>query len=203
MRLRVMQSTGFLLFLGVLLLGQVWATDYQVDPSHSNIGFSIKHMFTNIGGQFTDFKGTFSMDDTNSVIRNISFSIKPSSINTNNAKRDGHLKSPDFFDVAKYPEITFVGRAGKNPTGSYEFGGNLTLHGVTKQVIFQGELLGSGKTPFGQDVVSFTAHAKIDRKDFGLVWNKVLDNGGIMVGNDVVITVDIEASPILKVASPK
>jgi len=185
------------LVLGLLSISAVSAADYKADLAHSSIAFKLKHMFTYAKGDFKDFSGSFSFDEKTGALSNIDFKIKVSSIDTNNGKRDEHLKSPDFFEVEKYPEITFkaekIKKIGKT---KYSIQGPLTMKGVTKPVTFVAEYLGSAKNPWGMETSSFTASTKINRKDFNLIWNKTLDNGGLLVGETVDISVEIEAGPV-------
>jgi polyisoprenoid-binding protein YceI len=178
----------------LVLSGSIFAASYTVDAAHSHVGYSVKHMFTKSNGQFNEFEGSFNFDEKKVELSDIAFKIKASSINSGNPKRDEHLNNPDFFDTAKYPEITFkaekIQKSGKN----FKLTGPLTLHGVTKPVIFTAAYLGSAKNPWGQEVASFTAKTEIKRKDFGMEWNKALDNGGLILGDKVTITVEIEAA---------
>jgi polyisoprenoid-binding protein YceI len=169
------------------------AAEYSVDPAHTSVGFAVKHMFSKTTGEFKDKEGTFTFDPQKLGAAKVRFSAKADSIYTNNEKRDGHLKSPDFFDTAKYKELVFVGKkltaAGDN---KYKLEGDLTMHGVTKPVTFDVEYLGEGKSPFGDVRAGFTAITKVNRKDFGLTWNKALDNGGLLIGEDVEVKLEIE-----------
>ncbi len=170
------------------------AATYNVDGSHSSAGFKVKHLMSKTSGQFQEFSGSFQFDESNPKSFSGSFVIKAASISTNNAKRDGHLKSADFFDVEKFPELTFTAKDFKAAgRGRYKLGGDLTMHGVTKAVTFDVDYLGAGKDPWGNQKVGFTASTRINRKDFGLTWNKVLETGGLLVGEDVEIEVQIEA----------
>jgi polyisoprenoid-binding protein YceI len=175
-----------------------FAADYTVDKDHSNVGFTIKHMMSKVSGAFTDFEGKFSFEPKKQEASSGEFTIKAASINTNNAKRDEHLKSPDFFDVQKYPTITFkstkVDKTGKD---KFKLTGDFTMHGVTKPVTFSVEYLGTAKDPWGNEKFAATAHGKINRKDFGLNWNKVLEAGGLLVGEDVDMVLQIEALQVV------
>jgi polyisoprenoid-binding protein YceI len=176
--------------------------NWKVDNSHSKLGFSVVHaMVSETEGKFKIFEGTCSsktdMDFTNAAI---SFTADASSINTDDEKRDGHLKSPDFFDVAKYPTITFKSTSmKKNGKGvnSYELEGDLTMHGVTKHVKFLA--IGASKTakdPYGNVKNGFRVTGVINRKDFGLVWNAALETGGVIVSDEVTISCNIELNKI-------
>ena len=182
--------------LAVSLTGAIWATDFKVDPTHSSVGFSIKHMFTNVTGQFSQFNGRFSHNQKTKKLSGIDFTITSNSLNTQNQKRDDHLRSADFFDTALYPTITFKGSSIKSFKGKYDVSGILTLHGVSKEVTFKAVHLGSATNPWGQETTSYSATAVINRKDFGMSWNKELDKGGLLIGNNVTITVELETAPI-------
>ena len=190
-------TTGMV--LGLLLLATprlARATEYQIDPSHTAVTFSVRHMMiSNVRGEFEKTSGTITANgsDPNSV--KIDVAIDAASVNTRVDRRDAHLKSPDFLDVGKYPTITFkstkVEAAG---SGKWKVSGNLTLHGVTKQVVLDV----TGPTPeitdpMGNTRVGASATTTISRKDFGLTWNKTLESGGVLIGDDVAIQIDIEA----------
>ncbi len=181
------------LTLSLLALTPLRATEYIFDKAHSHVGFSVSHILGKVPGEFKDYDGGFSFDVKNPEKSKVNVTIQVDSINTGIDKRDGHLKSPDFFDVAKNPTITFVGKkvsaAGDQ---KYSVVGDLTLHGVTKSVTLDVDYLGSDEM-MGTPIVAFSATTKIDRRDFGLVWgkDKVTAGGNLMVGNDVTIQLDI------------
>jgi polyisoprenoid-binding protein YceI len=170
------------------------ASTWEIDPAHSTIEFSVKHMMVStVKGQFEKVKGTVELDDKDVTKSTVEVTIDLASVNTHEPKRDGHLKSPDFFDVAKFPTATFkstkIQKAGKK----LKVTGDLTLHGVTKPVVLDVEGPSSAtKTPFGTTVRGVHASGKIDRKDFEIGWNKVLDNGGVLVGNEVTLEFNAE-----------
>lgn len=170
------------------------AADYSVDASHSSVGFRIRHLVTKVKGEFKDFEGTFKFDENKPENSRVKFKIKAGSINTNNKKRDKHLVDIDFFNVKKFPTITFVSKkvsaSGKN---KYKLEGDMTMVGVTKPVTFEAEYTGIAKDPWGGTRAGFSASALIDRKDFGMSWNKSLDAGGFILGDEVNIDVEIEA----------
>lgn len=187
----------------LLLMSATFAqVKWKVDPSHSKLGFSVTHMMVaETEGKFKVFDGTATskteMDFTNA---DINFTADASSINTDDEKRDGHLKSPDFFDVAKYPTITFKSTSmkpnGKGKT-SYDLEGDLTMHGVTKRVKLLA--IGAAKTvkdPYGNTKNGFKVSGLINRKDFGLTWNAALEAGGVAVGDDVNIVCNIELNKV-------
>ncbi len=167
---------------------------WSIDPSHSQIVFKVRHMMiTNVTGLFTKFEGTISFDESNLTGSQIEVNIDPASVNTRDEKRDGHLKSPDFFDVASYPTITFKSTKIASTGGkSGQVTGDLTMHGVTKSVTLDVEFLGVVKSPFGTQNAGFTASTKINRKDWGLGWNVGLEAGGVLVGEDVTVNIEVE-----------
>lgn len=171
------------------------ASTWSIDPDHSTVGFQVKHMMvSNVKGSFDKHVGSIDLNDKDITKSNVQVTIQTASINTNSAKRDEHLRSADFFDVNKYPTMTFVSKkvakAGKD---KLKVTGLLTLHGVTKEVVLlvEGPTKDS-KDPWGNIRRGVTATTKINRKDFGLVWNAALETGGLAVGEDVTITLDIE-----------
>jgi polyisoprenoid-binding protein YceI len=168
---------------------------YQIDPVHSNVQFSVRHlMVSNVRGTFTGVKGTVDYDPANPAATKIDVVIDVNSINTNDEKRDAHLKSPDFFDAAQYPAITFQGTQVKKESDSeFTVSGNLSLHGVTKPVVLQVEEVSpEAKDPWGGIRIGAAAKTKIKRGDFGLNWNAALETGGFMVGDDVKIEFELE-----------
>ncbi|MDH5561441.1 MAG: YceI family protein [Deltaproteobacteria bacterium] len=172
--------------------------NYQVDKAHSTIGFSVTHkMISNVRGNFTDFSASLNIDPKSNQIADINAAIKAASINTNLEKRDGHLRSADFFDVDKFPEITFksskITSLGEK---KYRVDGELTMKGIKKSISLEGKLKGIIKDSYqgkNMKVAGFEASGKINRKDFGIIWNKILDHGGVAVGDEVEILLDIEA----------
>jgi len=169
------------------------AATYKIDTDHSTVAFKIRHLVGRVAGRFDKFDGTFNYEAGNAKAWSATANIDPASIDTGNAKRDGHLKSPDFFDTAKYPSMKFVSTGASSVQGAKAtLTGNLTMHGVTKPVTLNLELLGETKDPWGNQRASFEATGTINRKDFGIVWNKTLETGGLMVGEEVAITLDIE-----------
>lgn len=185
---------ALILLTAVFIHSFAYAKEYDVDPNHSTIGFSIRHLVTTVNGRFTEFTGMVVYDAQLPKNSKVSFAVKTSSITTANDKRDTDLRSPNFFDVEKYPEATFTSTKvmpmGKNKA---KVMGNLTIHGVTKPVAFDVEFLGAMKDPWGNQRAGFVATTTLDRKDFGITWNKVLDNGSLFVGNEVSMKIDVEA----------
>lgn len=183
--------------LGIALMipDYALASTWKIDQDHSNVGFSVKHlMVSNVKGSFARFSGMVDLDDRDITASRVSATIDASSINTNVQKRDDHLRGADFFDVAKYPNITFVSKKwSRTADGRLKVTGNLTMHGTTRDVVlnvdpFSREIRDAwGKTRRGT-----TATARINRQDFGITWNKALDAGGVTIGNEVDIVLDIE-----------
>lgn len=180
---------------------------YKLDPAHTVVGFQVRHFFSKVPGQFKEFDGTITLDQANWEASSVQATIQSASIFTNQEKRDGHLRSADFFDVEKYPTLTFkstkVSKAGE---GKLKVAGDLTMHGVTKPVVLDVDFLGAGAIGIGGNAVGtragFEATTKVDRKDFGIVWNKTLDQGGTMLGDEVTINIGVEAMKIDPNATP-
>ncbi len=167
---------------------------WTIDRSHTDISFSVSHLaVSEVTGRFKQFEGELKAKSDDFTDAEIMLTIDAASINTEDEKRDGHLKSADFFDVAKYPTITFKSKSFKKVDGSkYKLVGDLTMHGITKTVELDAVFKGTAKSPWGQTVGVFKLSGVVDRKDFGLTWNKMLDNGGLLVGEMVNITANIE-----------
>ena len=170
-------------------------TTWKIDPAHSSAEFKVKHMMiSNVKGSFAGITGTLTEHATDASLSSIDASVDVTTINTGDAQRDGHLKSPDFFDAEKFPTMTFkstqVTRKGE---GEYAVTGDFTIHGVTKPVTFAVEGPSApGKDPWGNTRIGLSATTKINRKDFGLSWNSALETGGVLVGEDVIITLDVQ-----------
>jgi polyisoprenoid-binding protein YceI len=169
------------------------ADTYNVDPSHSEAGFQIRHLVTQVRGKFTDYKGTIQVDPAKMTNSTVDFAIKAASIDTGNADRDKHLRSADFFDVEKFPEITFKSKSIK-ATGKDEYAvtGTFTMHGVSKEITLPVTFGGTAKDPWGNQRAGFSTATTLDRKAYGIVWNKALDTGGALLGDDVKISIDLE-----------
>ena len=172
---------------------QAETSRYNVDLEHSSVGFSVDHLVVSkTKGQFMDYTGFIEMDPEAKTVKTIEAVVKTNSINTNHQKRDAHLKSPDFFDTEKYPTMTYKLKSYRQNGEGYEAVGDLTLKGVTKEITLVGHFNGVATDPWGSTRAGFTAEGKINRKDFGINWSKALDNGGLVVGDDVLIKLDIE-----------
>jgi polyisoprenoid-binding protein YceI len=167
---------------------------YDVDGSHSRVGFSVRHMMVStVRGEFKKFTGTAYIDEKNPSASKVSLEADVASIDTGEPKRDAHLKSPDFFDAAKFPKLTFASTSVSRAGAGYSVKGDLTIHGVTKPVTLDVEALSPEvKDPWGGLRRGTHARAKIDRKDFGLTWNKALETGGAVVGDEVTLDLDVE-----------
>ncbi len=166
---------------------------YKVDSSHSGVNFSIRHFVSNVPGRFKDFSGTIVYDKANPAASKVDFSVQAASVDTGNSDRDAHLRTADFFDTEKFPAWTFSSTQVKaKDADTLEVTGDLTAHGVTKKVTLDVDFLGTVKTPKSEKA-GFETSFTINRKDFGIVWNRVLDAGGTVLGDDVKVTVSIEA----------
>jgi polyisoprenoid-binding protein YceI len=174
---------------------QVTTTTWNIDPIHSVAEFKVKHMMiSNVKGQFSGISGMLSRDEVDVTNSRVEVTIDAASINTRDAQRDGHLKSADFFDVEKFPTLSFKSTRIQNAgEGELKVSGDLTIHGVTRNVVFEVEgPTAPGKDPWGNTRIGVSATTKINRKDFGLTWNAALETGGILVGDDVTLTLDVQ-----------
>jgi polyisoprenoid-binding protein YceI len=166
---------------------------WDLDPDHSIIEFRVAHMVVSkTAGRFMDYSGVVEMDAEAQQFKTIEATINTASVNTNHEKRDAHLRNADFFDVEKHPAMTYKMKSYKKTGEGYTALGDLTLHGVTKEITLVGTFNGVSKDPWGNTRAGFTAEGKVNRKDFGMVWNKTLDTGGFVVGDEVNIRLDIE-----------
>ena len=184
-----MRTSRLLSAAAALLLasGTLFAVPFDVDPAHSSVEFKVRHlMISNVKGEFDAFSGTYDLEK--GTLKSLSGKIDAASVDTGIDKRDAHLKSPDFFDVAKYPAITFVMTKfdGKSVTG------DLTIHGVTRSVTLDAEVSGTVKDPWGGTRSSVSLSGSIKRSDFGLKYNQVLEAGGVAVGDEVKLSVELE-----------
>jgi polyisoprenoid-binding protein YceI len=181
--------------LAALAAPALAGTTWEIDPAHTGVQFAVRHMMiSTVRGEFGKVTGTVQADDQDLTRSRVQATIDASSINTREPKRDDHLRSPDFFDVARYPTITFVAKKIERAGGDrWKMTGDLTLHGVTREVVLDVESPPTTvKDPMGNIRAGAHATTKINRKDFGIVWNKALDGGGIAVGDEVEITIDVE-----------
>jgi polyisoprenoid-binding protein YceI len=167
---------------------------YQIDKGHSEVAFQVRHLLTKVRGQFGDFGGTIAFDEQNPANSTVNVAIQAASLNTQTGDRDNHLRSADFFEVDKYPTLAFTSASVKpRGAGAFDVVGNLTIHGVTKQVTLPVNYLGKAKDPWGNEKAAFETELTINRKDFGLNWNAALETGGFLVGDDVKISLSIQA----------
>lgn len=168
---------------------------FSIDPAHSRLGFTVRHMgFSKVRGSFEQFEGVVRMAPGDLSTLETTATIQAQSITTNVEDRDSHLRSADFFEVETYPTITFKSTEIRNVSSdSFTLVGELTMHGVTKTIELEGEYLGEGTDPWGGTRVAFEAGTKINRKDYGLNWNTVLEAGGVLVSEDVQITLEVQA----------
>ena len=184
-----------LLLPALLLVVPAFATDtYKIDAVHSEMGFRVRHFVSRVSGRFTKFEGTIQLDEKNIQNSNVFVSIDVASINTDNANRDAHLRSADFFDAEKFPTITFKSTSVKEVSkGQLQVTGDFTMHGVTKRITLPITSLGGMASPFKDFRAGFEGSLKINRQDFGVKWNKTLDAGGTMLSDDVDISLAVEA----------
>ena len=168
---------------------------YTIDPAHSSITFSVRHMmFAKVRSRFAKWSAEIEYDAVDPSRTKVAATIDVANIDTNEPQRDGHLRSPDFFDVASHPSITFKSKKVESGADKhYAATGDLTMHGVTKSVVLDVEEVGRGKDPWGNARVIFAAKGSLDRRDFGLVWNQILETGGVLVGEKVEYEIDVEA----------
>jgi len=172
----------------------VGSTTWKIDPAHTTVEFSAKHlMITTVKGRFSEVEGEIVISDADPSKSSVSATLKSASIDTRTSQRDDHLRSADFLDAANYPEITFRSTRITGDKSEFKVTGNLTIRGVTREVTLDVTNEGSTKDPWGGDRIAFSATTKIDRRDFGLTWNQAIEAGGVLVGNDVKISIDVQA----------
>jgi polyisoprenoid-binding protein YceI len=170
------------------------AGDYVLDPAHTRIGFSARHaMVTKVRGQFDEFEGTAHVDTQNPAASTVNVTIQTASVTTGQAQRDGHLKSPDFFDVETYPQITFVSTDVERDGTEWSITGDLTINAVTKPVTVLFEETGEAKDPFGNLRVGFEGTVTLNRTEWDLKWNSPLETGGVLVSEKVTLEFDVSA----------
>ena len=167
---------------------------WDIDVGHSAIHFWVRHLvISKVHGRFAKWSGTIDLDAQDLTKSSVSVKIEASSIDTQVADRDAHLRSPDFLDVAKYPELGFRSKRIEKAGEGYRVTGDLTLHGVTREVALEAEFGGSAKDPWGNERTAFAAKTSLDRREFGLTWNAALEAGGVLVGEKVEISIELEA----------
>lgn len=172
----------------------VFAATYQIDNVHSQVHFKVAHlMISSVRGEFNDYTATIDADPATRTVNAVTATIKTASIDTKNEKRDDHLRSGDFFNVAEYPEMTFESTRIVGKGDDIAVYGKLTILGTTKVIELRGKFAGEVKDPWGNTKAGFEATGTINRKDFGLTWNKTLETGGVVVGDEIEIGLEIEA----------
>lgn len=171
-------------------------TKWAVDASHSSLDFSVKHMMiAKVKGTFHTFEAQIEADPSDLTSASIRFDIDLNSIDTKNSDRDAHLRSADFFEIEKYPKLTFVATSiEKTGDGEYDVTGDVSLHGVTRSETFEVSFEGAGKDPWGNEKAGFSAKGSLKRSDYGLTYNAVLETGGVLIGDEVKISIEIEAA---------
>jgi polyisoprenoid-binding protein YceI len=168
---------------------------FAIDKTHSEAAFQVRHLVTKVRGRFTDLGGSIAFDEASPAASSVTFTIQAASIDTGTPDRDAHLRSADFFHVEKYPTLTFVSTAIEARGGDeYAVTGDLTMRGVTKRITLPVTFLGKAKDPWGNEKLGFEAETTINRKDYGLTWNAALETGGFLVGDEVKISVSIQAA---------
>ncbi len=191
-----MRTRTFGMLLGgmvLLLAPTAWATTYTIDVDHTTVGFKIRHLFSKVSGTFDQVEGSFDYVPGKPEVWKTTATIQAASINTRVAPRDKHLRSKDFFEVETYPTITFISTGVTDATATIaKLNGVLTIHGVEKPVTLDLEIHGEAKDPWGNQRSGFTATTTINRKDFGLNWNEVVETGQLLVGEEVEITLEVE-----------
>ena len=198
----MIRKAAFILFLAALAAPLHASDTWVIDKNHSTAQFQIRHLVSKVGGRFGDFSGTIVTDSAKPESSTVELTIKAASIDTDNDSRDNDLRSANFFDVAQYAEITF--KSSKvTPKGNnqFEVAGTLTMHGVAKPIVLPVSFLGTARDPRGNDKAGFETQVTLNRKDYGINWNKALDNGGMLLSDDVQVTVNIEASRKVEAAA--
>lgn len=191
MRVPLVAALGFL-FLPL----SVTAETLKIDADHSSVTFRVRHLFTKVQGRFQKFEGSVDFDEKTLAASKVNATIQAASIDTNVEARDKDLRSARFLDVARFPTLTFASSAVTGVAGSKgKVRGTLTMHGVSRDVVLDTEFLGKGKDPWGNTRYGFHAATRVNRKDFGMEWNEAVEAGGLLVGDEVEITLDVEALP--------
>ena len=169
---------------------------WSIDPAHSHVQFAVRHLVVStVKGRFGDVGGTIALDEQHLAGSSVEVEIDAATVDTREERRDAHLRSADFLDVERFPTITFRSTRVEPGRGdAFRVVGDLTIHGVTRQVVLEGEQTGRGPSLSGAEVIGFEATTKINRRDFGLTWNATLETGGVVVGDEVKITIDVEAT---------
>jgi len=194
--MRILIGGTLALALALAAPGGAGAVTYAVDPGHTSVNFRVKHLFTYVDGRFSAFDGMIEFDPDAPEKTMVSGTVDVGSIDTNVEKRDSHLRGGDFFDVEKHPKLKFESTKVTDvdmKAGTAKVHGNLTIKDVTKPVVLDAKFLGAGTDPWGNKKAGFSGTTTINRKDFGLGWNQALETGGVLVGEEVEIRIDVEA----------
>ena len=194
----------FVALLAALAAAPLFAADtFTIGKVHSDVSFQVRHFVSKVRGDFTDFEGTIQIDQAKPEASSVVFTIKAASVNTKNEGRDKHLNSEDFFDTAKDPEITFKStKIAANGKDKYNVTGNFTMHGVTKEITLPVTYTGSMKDPRGTERAGFELATTLNRQDYGVKFNKTLDNGSLMLSDDVAVTILLETVKKAPEAAP-
>lgn len=172
------------------------STTWAIDAAHSSLDFAVKHMvFATAKGRFAEFSGTVDFDPANVAASMVDVEINVASISTNQVQRDAHLNGPDFFDTSLFPTATFKSTAVSGSPDKLSIVGDLTIKGVTQAVTLDGEFLGQGVNPYGVSVAGFSATTRINRAEFGLTYNSALEAGGVLVGEEIKLSIELELNP--------
>ena len=172
-------------------------TTYNIDKAHSEVPFQVRHLLTKVRGRFSNFEGAIQYDEEHPENSSVDVTIQATSIDTSEKDRDTHLRSADFFEVEKFQTLTFrSGSIARKGANQFDLAGDMTIHGVTRPVTFDVEFLGKAKDPWGNERLAFEAETTVNRKDYGLHWNAALETGGFLVGDDVKISLSIQAVPV-------
>lgn len=168
---------------------------YTIDKAHSEAAFQVRHLLTKVRGRFTDFEGRIAFDEAEPERSTVQFTVQAASIDTNTPDRDAHLRSADFFDVEQYPTLTFVS-TGITPRGNgvFDVAGDLTMRGVTRAIVLPITYLGTMTDPWGNQKLAFEGEVTLNRKDYGLNWNAALETGGFLVGDEVKVSLSVQAA---------
>ena len=195
--MKIIRSLLITVLFATPLLAQAPAAteSWGIDKAHSNVQFKIRHIVSNVTAGFNDFDAAINIDRARPSNSSVEFTIQTASIDTGNDNRDNHLRSPDFFDVAKYPTITFKSTSIKAKSKTqFDVTGNLTMHGITKVVTLPVTFLGFGKDPRGNEKAGFEIETTLNRKDFDITWNRAIDEGGVLLGDDVKVMISLEVN---------
>lgn len=189
-----MKKHLFALAVATLMAAPLAAADtYTVDAGHSDVSFQVRHLISQVRGNFRDFTATIIKDDAELAKSSVEFTIQATSVDTGIDKRDNHLRSADFFDVEKFPAITFKSSSiVKTGDNTYDVTGMLTMHGVSKEITLPVTFLGEMKDPWGGTRAGFSTATTIDRKEYGIVWNQTLDAGGAVLSDEVQVSIQLE-----------